>query len=227
MSLNQTYLTWLNQYPLLTKSVTAGVLAAVNELVATAVSGEYHRTKFEVLGKKYEIKHVFSKKTLLMVVYGAFVATPLSHQLYKIINRVFQGKLGPLMKALQILTSLCTVTPTLSAAFVLWLSVINGYKITSSDTIKEFVKVKQVISQGLRQNFWLVYRSSAQTSAVALMVAQTFLPTELWVVFFTFVFFVLGTAQNTRFKLGQRAQRLQQEKLAKLAKVKQEDVVAK
>lgn len=210
-SLNKAYLSWLSQYPLLTKSVTAGVLAAVNELVATAVSGEYHKTSFTVRGHKYEIKHVLSKKTLLMVVYGAFVATPLSHQLYKIINRVFQGKLGPMMKVLQILTSLCTVTPTLSAAFASWLSVINGYKVSSSDTSKELARVRLVISDGLRRNFWLVYRSSAQTSTVSLIFAQSFLPPELWVVFFTVVFFVLGTVQNTKFKLGQRAQRLQQE----------------
>lgn len=207
MSLNTRYLECLAQYPLLTKSVTAGILAAINELVASGASGEYQQTTISAFGKSRTLKHVFSRKTVQMVVYGGLVATPLSHYLYNVLNRVFKGKLGPVMKAVQILVSLCTVSPTLSAAFVSWVSLINNYHPKSSNVALEARRVFHIVSSGLKQNFWRVYRGSAQTSMVAIAIAQAFLPLELWVVFFTVVFFVLGTIQNTRFKVSQRAQR--------------------
>lgn len=212
MSLNAKYLACLAQYPLLTKSVTAGVLAAINELVATAISGDYHETKVRIFEKSRTIRHVLSAKTLLMIVYGALVATPISHQLYKILNRVFPGKLSPVMKIVQIITLLCTVSPTLNAVFVAWLSVINEYRMSSTDVKKELAKLMLVIKEGLKKNFWLIYGSSAPTSLFSIAFAQTFLPPELWVVFFNVVFFVLGTIQNTKFKLNLRKQRLLQEK---------------
>lgn len=206
MSLNAKYLACLAQYPLLTKSVTSGVLAALNELIATAVSGQYNETTVNVLGKKIKTRHIFSKKTLLMVIYGAFIATPISHQLYVVLGRLFPGKLSPARKAAQIITSLCTISPVLSAVFVSWLSVINGYRVKTSDVKQELQRVVLVIKAGMKTSFWPIYRKSAQTTLVAMVFAQSFLPQQLWVVFFTFVFFVLGTIQNTRFKLSQAAQ---------------------
>lgn len=204
MSLNAKYLLLLAQYPLLTKSVTAGVLAAINELVATAVSGQYNKTTVTLFGKKYTFSHVLSTKTLLLVIYGALIATPISHVLYKVLNRVYSGKLSPLMKVAQLATSLLTISPTLSAVFVSWLSMINGYRKTSNSLGKELGKIRLVVREGMRKSFWGIYRSAATTSLLSLIFAQNFLPPELWVVFLTFVFFVLGTIQNTKFKLSQR-----------------------
>lgn len=204
MSLNQKYLLLLAQYPLLTKSVTAGVLAAVNELVASAISGQYTKTTVTFRGKKYTVPHVFTTKTLLMVVYGSLIATPISHVLYQALNRVFGANLTPAMRVLQIATSLCTISPTLSGVFASWLSIINGYRCTSNDVGKEMAKIRQLVKEGLRRSFWGIYRSAAVTSLFSLIIAQKFLPPQLWVLFFTIVFFVLGTIQNTRFKLSQK-----------------------
>lgn len=204
MSLNRKYLNYLSTYPLLTKSVTAGCFAALNEVIATTISGEFQQSSVTIAGKKRTIKHVFSPKIVLMVVYGALLATPISHQLYAILNRVFKGKLSPAQRLLQVLTSLCTVTPTLSAVYVGWLALINGYKPQGKEWKVEFARVRAVVKAGLRNNFWLVYRTSAATSVVAITIAQKLLPPELWVVFFTFVYFVVGTIQNTRFKLKQK-----------------------
>lgn len=204
MSLNAKYLLLLSQYPLLTKSLTAGVLAAINELVASAVSGQYQKTTVTFRGHKYTIPHVLSTKTLLMVIYGTLIATPISHVLYQALNRVFGTNLTPTMKALQIATSLCTISPTLSAVFASWLSIINGYRRSSSDLGKELANIRQLVRKGLLRSFWSIYHSGATTSLFSLVIAQNFLPPELWVVFFTVVFFVLGTIQNTRFKLSQK-----------------------
>lgn len=205
MSLNAQYLSYLAQYPLLTKSITAGVFAALNELIASGIAGDFQTTKINLFGCKKTIKHVLSPKVLLMVVYGAFLATPISHKLYGVLNKVFAGKLSPGMKLLQILASLCTVTPTLSAIYVAWLSVINGYRPQSCEIKKEACRAIQVMKYGLKKNYGLVLRTSAVTTAIAVTFAQKFLAPELWVVFFSFVAFVVGTVQNTRLKLRLKA----------------------
>lgn len=211
MSLNAKYLSYLAQYPLLTKSVTSGVLAALNELIASALAGDFQKTTVDVFGCKKTIKHVLSPKLVLMVVYGSLLATPISHKLYGVLNKVFSGNLSPAMKLLQMLASLVTVSPTLSAVYVGWLSAINGYRPESTDVKKEVTRLALVVKFGLKKNFWAVYRTSATTSAIAVTLAQKFLPAELWVVFFSLVAFVVGTVQNTRFKLKQKKE-LQQKK---------------
>lgn len=200
MSLNQQYLLYLAKYPLLTKLATLGVLAALNEMIALGVSGDVKKTEFDFLGAKLKIRHVLSPRILQMVFYGACVATPISHNLYGVLNKFFKGKLSPRMKLVQLITSLCTVTPCLSAAYVAWLSFLNGYK-SQGAGFGEIKRLVKVVAMGLRKNFPGVYKTSLGTTLVAMTVAQNFLPPELWVVFFSVVYFVVGTIQNTRIKI--------------------------
>lgn len=201
MSLNKKYLDSLQKYPLLTKSATAAVLAALNEMIASGVSGDIKKTRIQLFGNTREIRHVLSPKIVSMVVYGALIVTPISHTLYKILNRIFLGKLSPLMKLAQLATSLCTISPILSAVYVSWLSIINGYTGTSKVSPK---CLAQMVKTGLKNNFFAVYKTSLLTLVVAMTIAQNFLPPQLWVVFFSLVYFVVGTVQNTRFKLKQK-----------------------
>ncbi|EEQ36766.1 putative peroxisomal membrane protein [Clavispora lusitaniae] len=212
MSLNKKYLYYLSEYPLLTKSATAGTFAALNEILASVIARDFRKTTIQICGEKREVRHVLSPKILSMVVYGSMIATPISHQLYKILNRVFRGKLSAPMKVLQVLASLCTISPILSAAYVSWLSLINGYRPESRNLRQELLRMAHVVRSGLKKGFWAIYKSSAQTSVVAITVAQNFLPPTLWVSFFTLVYFVVGTVQNTRFKLKQREQEQSQKK---------------
>lgn len=200
MSLNKQYLFYLSKYPLLTKLATSGVLAALNEMIASGISGDTRKTELNVLGSKVKVRHVLSPRILQMVFYGACIATPISHNLYGVLNKFFQGKLTPKMKLLQLLTSLCTVTPCLSAVYVAWLLFLNGYK-SSGAGFGEIKRLLNVLYVGVKRNFPTVYRTSLGTTIVAMTVAQNFLPPELWVVFFSLVYFVVGTIQNTRFKL--------------------------
>lgn len=206
MSLNKKYLAYLVTYPLLTKSVTAGVLGALNESLASAFSGDYKTLSFVVLGRKFHINHVISPKILSMVVYGALISTPISHTLYGVLNRIFNGKMTPVKKLLQLLTSLLTITPTLTAVFVAWLSFINGYSLPAGPFLlsTEVSKIAHVVKTGLKNNFFALLRTSVSTSLVSLVIAQNFLKPELWVVFFNLVYFVLGTIQNTKVKNAQR-----------------------
>lgn len=67
MSLNQQYLVYLAKYPLLTKLATTGVLAALNEMIASAISGDVKKTEVNLLGTKIKINHVLSPRILQMV----------------------------------------------------------------------------------------------------------------------------------------------------------------
>lgn len=209
--LNDQYLAYLIKYPLLTKSVTAGILAAFNESIASIITKDFKINKFKILGidKTITIKHFLSTKILTMIIYGSLIVTPISHNLYSIINKIFKGpNLSKKAKFLQILTSLSTVTPILSGVFVSWLSIINNYKLPSTintiDCKIEFGKIFRIIKSGLGENYFTILKSSILTSLSSLIIAQNFIKPELWVVFFNFVYFIIGTLQNIKIKKAQR-----------------------
>ena len=117
---------------------------------------------------------------------------PISHYMYFIINnKIFKGPLTKSGKILQILTSLSTVTPTLAACFVSWIALINNYKLPkgSINPIAELNKIVAIVRAGLKKGYFGVLKSSLVTSSVALVIAQKFVPPELWVVFFNVVYF--------------------------------------
>lgn len=204
MSVKNQYAKYLSKYPLLTKCATTAVLAALNETIASAAAGDYQRTQVTLFGKKKQIRHILSPKIILMVIYGSLVATPISHLLYLVLNRVFRGKLSGAMKLVQIATSLLTISPTLAAAYVAFLSLINGYKSESKGPAAELRRMGHAVQKGFKKSFWAVYKTSAQTSVVLIAVAQKFIAPQYWTPFFSLVYFVIGTIQNTRFKLKQQ-----------------------
>lgn len=199
-NLNKTYLQYLSTYPLLTKAVTAGVFLGLNETVASIWTNQFKETELPLINKK--IKHVFSKKLLYMIIYGSMIATPIAHNMYKHINRVFKPPLAPSRKLLQILVSLSTVTPLLSALYTGFIGLVGQYKPNweKNGFEGEFVQVYQIIKRTLQKNYFLILRTSLVTSLVSLVIAQKFIDPELWVVFFNFVVFITGTYQNIRMK---------------------------
>lgn len=203
LSLNAQYLFYLTKYPLLTKSVTAGTLSGLNELIASVLAKDY---KHFTIGN-YKVKHVISPKILVMIIYGALILTPISHQLYFILNKIYRGpNLSPIMKVAQILTSLSVITPTLSAVFVSWLSLINNYDLPTKgfNIFYEIKKIGAIVKNGLSKSYLPLLKSSLMTSTCTLIIAQKFIQPELWVVFFNVVYFVLGTMQNTKVKKQQK-----------------------
>lgn len=206
LKVNKQYLAYLSKYPLVTKSVTAGVLAGLNETLASLVAGDIK--KVQVV--RFQVRHVLSPKIVTMVVYGSLILTPVSHKLYGILNRVFGGpNISKKMKIAQVASSLCFITPTLSAIFATWISLLNGYTPSFSGTTAsaELAKIKLVVIHALKTAYPPILRSSLVTSLCCMVVAQNFIEPELWVVFFNFVYFVLGTVQNTRVKLASKKAR--------------------
>lgn len=204
----------MKKYPLLTKSVTAGILAALNESIASLVTRDFKTNTVSFKTKQYSIKHVFSPKILTMIVYGSLIVTPITHNMYAGLNKLFGPNLSRAMKLLQIAASLSTVTPLVSAVYVSWLSIINNYNVANvvrraardkavswSDNWDE---IRSIVVDGLKKNYMAVVKTSAMTSIATLTIAQNFLRPEMWVVFFNFVYFIIGTVQNIRVKRNQK-----------------------
>lgn len=208
MTINDKYLAALSKNPLLTKMATSGVLSSLNEIIASLSSGLLNQKKILVLGKETTISHPFSTKIGLMVIYGALLSTPVAHYYYGFSNKIFGAKQSPRTKILQLATALSTLSPFLSAVYVSWLAIINSYRYSSKGVGAELCRLAAVVKTGLKNNFWLVYRTSAITQLVALVLAQNYVPPELWVVFTNFIYFVVGTIQNTKIKIKQRNERL-------------------
>lgn len=210
LTLNRKYLKALAKQPLLTKSVTAGLLALLNELIASMLSKDYKVTRI----KNREIRHFFSYKIIGMVVYGSLIITPLSDKLYGLSNRIFRrSRMSSFMKCAQILSSLVCIQPILSAVFTLWLSVVNNYHVSSPHTTLsgELRKILAILRTGLTKNYFRILRSSMVTSFCTLVFANVYLAPETWITFFTIVYFVLGTIQNTKVKRLNHAEKLHTE----------------
>ncbi|OBA24369.1 hypothetical protein METBIDRAFT_77170 [Metschnikowia bicuspidata var. bicuspidata NRRL YB-4993] len=208
MTINARYLAALSKNPLLVKMATSGVLSSLNEISASIFSGQFQNKKLRLFGKEKTVSHPFSSKIGLMVIYGALMSTPVAHYYYGLLSKVFGGKQTSRVKLLQLVTTLCTLSPFLSGLYVSWLSIINSYQCSSEGLRTNLSRLVSVIKAGLKNNFWLVYRTSAITMLIALALAQNFVPPELWVVFTNFIFFVVGTVQNTKIKIRQRNERL-------------------
>lgn len=202
-SVNLNYLYYLSYYPLLTKSATAGILGGLNEVIASVIAKDYRESTI----KGARFKHILSPKIFTMMIYGSCIMTPISHHLYGLLNRAFAGRKMTLkMKIAQVLSSLMFISPLLSGIFTSWLALTNNYRVSTTNLnfAEEFKRIVNIIASGLKNSYLPILKTSVFTSLWSFVTAQTFLDPEIWVVFFTFVYFVLGTVQNTRVKLLQR-----------------------
>lgn len=197
VALNAQYLQYLTKYPLLTKLVTAAVLNALNEIIALLLTGDIQ----EVQVGPFKVKNLITKKTIGLAIYGFCLLTPISHYLYNIINQIFAGPKSLRKNILQILTSLLTVTLSVCAVYTAWVGLLNTYTPgKAGSACGEILAILSNIKTSLKNNFKTVYKASFVTSGCALVIAQKYLPPQLWVVFFSVVGFCVGTFQNTKMK---------------------------
>lgn len=207
--LNSQYLKALAKHPLFTKQVTSGVLAVLNEVIALTATGDIKLVKIGSV----TFKHVVSVKLLVMALFGSMVTTPVTHTMYNVINhKIFPGKLSPKQRVLQLLCSLGTVTPVTAALFTAGIAIINQYKFKSV-LLGEILRIRTIAGKSLKQNYGRILKTSLVTSFVSIVLAQNFVPTELWVVFFSLIHFLVGTYQNIKLKRAQSAtsQKLKEE----------------
>lgn len=197
MSLNKKYAQLLSVNPLLTKCITAGILASLNEIIASIIAKDFKI--ISILNKK--VKHPFSLKIPLLALFTALIGTPINHFGLKYINLLFKPPFTVKKRISQILTVLLTTSPFINVLFVSFISVLNMKPALKSLSIDEIKRCFSTIKNALRTSLLSVIKSSWMTTPIVLTVCQSYLDPEYWVVFQTFVYFILGTGQNTFLKL--------------------------
>ncbi|KAH9858207.1 hypothetical protein C2E23DRAFT_803091 [Lenzites betulinus] len=189
------YLRNLSAHPLRTKALTTAALQFFQEILASHLAGA---PPPRVARDAPFLVHLLaraqvSSKAFKMAAYGFLISAPMSHTLVNALQRVFAGKSGLGARVGMLLASQLVVAPIQIFAFLSCMAVINGAN--SLDAITKTVKA----------GFGKVIRITWMTSPVYTVFAQQFLPTELWVPFFTFMQFLTGTYFNTKIKKMQLA----------------------
>jgi peroxisomal membrane protein 2 len=178
----------LTERPLLTKAATSGTLYALQELIASAVTGS----------------QADSSKALKMTLYGFFVSGPLGHYLFSAMEKVFEAQEGPKVGILKLLFSNLLITPITNASYLFALATFAG---ANSSKAIQIVKARLL---GLMK---VLYKSYIQISWIISPLAQTFAfrnlepkvfynpKLQFFVPFFNVVSFVFGTLINIQAKL--------------------------
>ncbi|KAJ3361836.1 hypothetical protein HDU91_003722 [Kappamyces sp. JEL0680] len=100
----------LTERPLLTKAATSGTLYALQELIASVVTGS----------------NPDSAKAVKMTLYGFFVSGPLGHFLYNAMEKIFEKQEGPKVGILKLLFSNLVITPITNASYLFALASFAG-----------------------------------------------------------------------------------------------------
>lgn len=171
------YIKQLQTNPLRTKMLTSGSLAGLQEIIASWLA--HDRSKHG---------HYFSSRVPKMMAYGALISAPLGHALIGVLQWLFSNRTSLKAKIMQILISNLVVSPIQNTVYLASMAVIAG--------ARTFHQIRATVRAG----FMPVMKVSWITSPIALAFAQKFLPEYLWVPFFNFVAFIIGTYINTHTK---------------------------
>ncbi|KAL8469012.1 hypothetical protein ACS0TY_032000 [Phlomoides rotata] len=101
----QLYLAQLQQHPLRTKMITAGVLSATSDIVAQKLSG---------------IQKLQLKRLLLKVIFGAAYLGPFGHFFHILLDKLFKGKKDTKTVAKKVVVEQLTVSPWNNMMFMLY-----------------------------------------------------------------------------------------------------------
>jgi len=185
------YLLLLATHPLRTKAVTSGTLLFLQEILGSNIAGVpiARPSKDASAITRILAAARIDSKSLQMGAYGAFIAAPMSHYLVGTLQKLFAGKTSPTARAAQILANNILIAPVQTIVFLASMAVING--------AKSFEEIKRTVKSG----FFSVIRITWVASPLSMVIAQKFIPPQLWVPFFNLITFVLGTYFNTKIKL--------------------------
>jgi len=171
--------------------VTSGTLSFLQEILGSSLAGvpiARPSKDASAVGHILAATRIDSK-SLKMGAYGAFIAAPMSHYLVGILQKFFAGKTSATARVAQILANNIFIAPIQTIVFLASMAVING--------AKSFEEIKRAVKGG----FFSVIRITWVASPLTMVIAQKFIPAELWVPFFNSVTFALGTYFNAKVKL--------------------------
>lgn len=184
------YLAELTSHPLRTKAITTGTFCFLQEVLGSTIAGvPVQRPDKDAPS----ILHILAAlnidlKALKMAIYGFLVSAPSGHYLTGALQKAFAGKTGTAAKIGQILASCLLVSPAQAVIFLASMAVING-----ATSVEEIIKT-------IKAGFFSVLRVSWVVSPLSIVIAQKYIPLDLWVPFFSTVQFILGTFFNVQVK---------------------------
>ncbi|XP_009782824.1 peroxisomal membrane protein PMP22-like [Nicotiana sylvestris] len=101
----QQYLLQLQQHPLRTKAITAGVLSAISDIVAQKITG---------------IQKLQVRRLLLKVLFGVVYLGPFGHFLHLVLDKIFKGKRDKSTVAKKVLLEQVTSSPWNNLLFMVY-----------------------------------------------------------------------------------------------------------
>ncbi|KAK4485069.1 hypothetical protein RD792_007677 [Penstemon davidsonii] len=112
----QQYLIQLQQHPLRTKMITAGVLSAISDVAAQKLTG---------------IQKLQIKRLLLKVIFGAAYLGPSGHYFHILLDKIFKGKKDTKTVAKKVVVEQLTISPWNNLLFMLYYGlVVEGESIS-------------------------------------------------------------------------------------------------
>lgn len=105
----QQYLKQLQQHPLRTKVITAGVLSAISDIVAQKLTG---------------IQKLQLKRLLLKVLFGAAYLGPFGHFFHILLDNIFKGKRDSKTVAKKVVLEQLTSSPWNNMVFMLYFGLV-------------------------------------------------------------------------------------------------------
>ncbi|MED6144646.1 Peroxisomal membrane protein pmp22 [Stylosanthes scabra] len=165
------YLKQLQQHPLRTKVITAGVLSAISDIVSQKLTG---------------IQKLQFKRILLKVLFGASYLGPFGHFFHILLDKIFKGKRDSATAAKKVLIEQLTSSPLNNLLFLTYYGlVIEG---------RPWVHVKAKVKKDYPS---VQYTSWTFFPAVG-FINHKFMPLHFRVVFHSLVAFCWGIFLNLR-----------------------------
>ncbi|KAL1562486.1 Peroxisomal membrane protein pmp22 [Salvia divinorum] len=169
----QLYLTQLQQHPLRTKVITAGVISAISDISAQKLTG---------------INKLQIRRLLLKVLFGSAYLGPFGHYFYTLLDKIFKGKKDNKTIGKKVLFEQLTSSPLNNLIFMLYYGLVieaRPWLQVKSKIKKEFPTV-----QYTAWTFWPVVG----------WVNHQYIPLHLRVVFGSTVGFFWAIFMNLRAK---------------------------
>ncbi|SCU93912.1 LAME_0F05424g1_1 [Lachancea meyersii CBS 8951] len=196
------YNSLLARRPLLTKMVTGAVLSALSELISQCTTLNTQTTSEKPKSGLYRLKQLLLmpkyRKMVFMLLYGGLVNAPINHYFYRWLTLLTSQKVGPKWRRLaQLCGSWFVISPIQVFGLITALTLVN------LDTSKEHISQKiKAVWASLKSRYGPMLTSSIVSSTVFVSVAQQYISTEKWSVFFSFAYAMLNTGQNIYMKLS-------------------------
>ena len=165
------YVKQLQQHPLRTKVITAGVLSAISDVVSQKLTG---------------IQKIQLKRLLFKVIFGAAYLGPFGHFFHLILDKIFKGKRDSKTVAKKVLIEQLTSNPWNNLLFMIY----YGLVVEGQPWVNVKAKVKKDYPS-VQYTSWTVW-------PVVGWINHKFMPLHFRVVFQSLVAFFWGVFLNLR-----------------------------